>query len=92
MHLKNEIESLKSAVDEMRVIIKTNIDVKNYYAEVVIGNDANVISEKANIQNNNVNGNLPTTNATSRPDSSLNNTGTPISNSTKSHSKTQKVF
>ena len=29
MHLKNEIESLKSAEDEMRVIIKTNIDVKN---------------------------------------------------------------
>ena len=104
MHLKNEIESLKSAVDEMRVIIKTNIDVKNSkeesedkltlskdtYAKAVIGNDANVISEKANIQNNNVNRNLPTTNATSRPDSSLNNTCTPISNSAKSHSKTQK--
>ena len=105
MHLKNEIESLKSAIDEMRVIIKTNIDVKNSkeeyedkltfkskdtYAKAVIGNDANVISEKANIQNNNVNGNLPTTNATSRPDSSLNNTCTPISNSAKSHSKTQK--
>ena len=29
MHLKNEIESLKSAVDEMRMIIKANIDVKN---------------------------------------------------------------
>ena len=79
MHLKNEIESLKSAVNEMRMIIKTNIDVKNSkevfedkltlknkdtYAKVVIGNDANVISEKGNIQNNNVNGNLPTTNAT----------------------------
>ena len=99
------MESLKSDVDEMRAIIKTNIDVKNSkeesednltlkgkdtYAKAVIGNDANVISEKANIQNNNVNGNLPTTNATSRPDSSLNNTCTPISNSAKSHSKTQK--
>ena len=29
MRLKNEIELLKSAVDEMRVIIKINIDVKN---------------------------------------------------------------
>ena len=29
MHFKNEIESLKFAVDEMRMIIKTNIDVKN---------------------------------------------------------------
>ena len=84
---------------------KTNIDVKNSkeesedkltlkskdtYAKVVIGNDANVISEKANIQNNNVKGNLPTTNATNRPDSSLNNTSTQISNSAKSHSKRQK--
>ena len=89
----------------MCIIIKTNIDVgnskeesenkltlknKDTYAKVVIGNDANVISEKANIQNNNVNRNLPTTNATSRPDSSLDNACTPISNSAKSHSKTQK--
>ena len=59
----------------MHVMIKTNIDVKNSkeeyedkltlksketYAKVVIGNDVNVISEKANIQNNSVNGNLPT--------------------------------
>ena len=58
----------------MHMIIETNIDVKNSkeesedkltlksketYAKVVIGNDANVISEKANIQNNSVNGNLP---------------------------------
>ena len=105
MHLKNEIESLKSAVDEMHLIIKANIDGKNSkeesedkltlkskdtYAKVVIGNDANAIFEKANIQNNNIHGNLPTTKATSRPDGSLNNTWTPISNFAKSHSKTQK--